>query len=37
MVEVPGKSGFPFCISASMQPMDQMSMALEYFLDPKRI
>jgi len=27
----PGKSGLPSRISAKMQPMDQMSMAVEYF------
>lgn len=27
----PGNSGFPSRISAKMQPMDQMSMAVEYF------
>lgn len=37
MVEVPGNSGFPFCISASMQPMLQISIAREYFLEPSRI
>ena len=28
---LPGKRGFPSRISAKMQPMDQMSMAVEYF------
>ena len=28
---LPGKSGLPSKISAKMQPMDQMSMAVEYF------
>ena len=37
IVEVPGKSGFPFCISPKRQPMLQISMARVYLLDPNRI
>lgn len=36
-VELPGKKGFPLMISPSRHPKLHVSMALEYFLDPKRI
>lgn len=36
-VELPGKRGLPLIISPSKQPKLQISIALEYFLDPNKI